>query len=128
LASISRAVKTGVTSTVADLPTFAFGEPLSDIDDVTEHVKSMLELRGYAVATYAGSHAIVISWGPAGTRSATRNTADDEDNGADDDDDASQGCDRKSWSRRRRSGRKAANGKHVGIGDPEVDCQFDVGL
>jgi hypothetical protein len=64
LASISRAVKSGMTSTVADIPTFAFGEPLSDVDDVTDHVKTILELRGYSVTTYQGSHAIAISWAP----------------------------------------------------------------
>ena len=75
LASISRAVKSGMTSTVADVPVFAFGEPLSHVDDVTEHVKTILELRGYSVITYEGSQAVAICWGPVRTSKRRKCTA-----------------------------------------------------
>ena len=76
LASISRAVKSGMTSTVADVPVFAFGEPLSDVDDVTEHVKTILELRGYSVITYEGSQAVAICWGPVRSSKRRKGTVE----------------------------------------------------
>lgn len=63
LTSISRATSAGLTSTVMNVPTFVFGTPRFDVDDVTEHVKANLEPLGYRVATYPGSPSIAISWG-----------------------------------------------------------------
>lgn len=62
LAAISRAVRLKMTSTVAYVPTFAFGEPLSHVDDITGHVKTVLELRGYHVTAYPNCNAVAITW------------------------------------------------------------------
>jgi precorrin-2 methylase len=61
--SISRAVAAGMTSTVVDVPTFVFGEPRFDIDDVTDQIRQDLEQRGYQVDTFPGIPSIAIEWG-----------------------------------------------------------------
>ena len=103
LGSISQAVKSGMTSTIADVPTFAFGEPVSDVDDVTDHVKTVLQLKGYVVDTYAGSKTIAISWAPP------------------------QEHDTRSRSRRERPKRDGSSSRHAPV-EPRVDSRFDVGL
>ena len=65
MGSISRAVSLGLKSTVVDVPTFVFGEPRFDVDDVTEHVRQDLVQRGYTVDTFPGVPSIAISWGQA---------------------------------------------------------------
>jgi len=79
MTSISRAVSLGLKSTVVDVPTFVFGEPRFDVDDVTEHVRQDLVQRGYTVDTFPGIPSIAISWGRA-TR-AQINAADPGDSG-----------------------------------------------
>lgn len=61
--AIQRAVGLGMTSTVAEAPTFVFGEPRFNIDDITGHVKSVLERHGYQVTIHQGSPLVAISWG-----------------------------------------------------------------
>lgn len=71
LASIKRAVQNGLTTAIADIPTFSFGEPISDLAAVKDYVESILHLKGYTVETETGCPYIVITWGPEEPRSAT---------------------------------------------------------
>lgn len=68
ITSISRAVAAGMTSTVVDVPTFVFGEPRFDVDDVTDQVRQDLEQRGYKVDTFPGVPSVAIAWGETLTR------------------------------------------------------------
>ena len=108
LACISRAIRSGMTSTVADIPTFAFGEPLSSIDDVVDHVRTVLESRGYEVASFPGSSAIAITWTVWSNRDGRKPpTVQPNDNGATDAADAAL---------------------HTHSGPLAGQCKYDVGL
>ena len=69
--AIARASSRGLSSTVADVPTFLFGSPFFKVDDVTAAVKETLESLGYSVLTHAGSPTIAVDW--------SRSDPDDDD-------------------------------------------------
>lgn len=63
LSAISRAVRSGMTSTVVEVPTFVFGLARVYVDDVTAYVRDTLVQHGYRVDTFPGSPYIAIDWG-----------------------------------------------------------------
>ena len=63
LEAIARAIKAGMVSTVVEVPTFVFGEPMFQITDVTQYVKESLEARGYWVLVYPSTPVIAVGWG-----------------------------------------------------------------